>query len=174
MSWQDRLSESNDQFEYSYVSVDGTDCRIQEPTPFSSRWYSHKFSGPGLRYELGISHSKGYIVWLNGPFPCGAWPDLKIFKHRLEKCLLPGEKVVADNGYLHDRCVTPISVSESGKRVHSLMRARHETCNARLKYFNVLNYTFRHSIAQHGVVFHAVTKLVALSIKSDEPLFAIN
>jgi hypothetical protein len=31
-----------------HVSVDGTDFRIHEPSPFSPRWYSHKFKGAGL------------------------------------------------------------------------------------------------------------------------------
>ena len=36
------------------ISIDGTDCQIQEPTPFSPKWFSHKFNGPGIRYEVGI------------------------------------------------------------------------------------------------------------------------
>eukprot|EP00171_Calliarthron_tuberculosum_P023094 IDg23094t1 len=36
------------------VSVDGTDCQIAEPRPFNRGWYSHKFKGPGVRYEVGI------------------------------------------------------------------------------------------------------------------------
>ena len=37
------------------ASVDGTDFRIQDPVPFSEKWYSYKFKGPGLRYEVGLS-----------------------------------------------------------------------------------------------------------------------
>ena len=65
------------------MSVDGTDCRIREPSPFNPMWYSHKFSGPGLRYEVGVSIHEEGIVWINGPFPCGSWPDLKIARHCL-------------------------------------------------------------------------------------------
>ena len=39
------------------VSVDGVDFEIEEPYPYerewSRRWFSPKFKGPGLRYEVG-------------------------------------------------------------------------------------------------------------------------
>jgi hypothetical protein len=44
------------------VTVDGTDFRIYEPTPFSPMWYSHKYKGPGLRYEVALSIRGGDIV----------------------------------------------------------------------------------------------------------------
>ena len=34
-------------------SLDGTDFEIFEPEPFVS--FSHKFKGPGLRYEIDLS-----------------------------------------------------------------------------------------------------------------------
>ena len=71
------------------ISVDGTDCRICEPSPFSSKWYSHKFNGPGLRYEVAVSISTGHLVWAYGPFPCGSHPDISIFKLRLAEKLDP-------------------------------------------------------------------------------------
>ena len=36
------------------TSVDCTDCRIHEPTPFESKWYGHKFHGTGVRYKIAI------------------------------------------------------------------------------------------------------------------------
>ena len=59
------------------VTLDGTDCPINEPVPFNPKYYSHKFKGPGLKYELGICIQTGWICWWNGPFPCGN-PDLAI------------------------------------------------------------------------------------------------
>jgi hypothetical protein len=44
------------------VSVDGTDFQINEPTPFSKGYYSHKFNGPGLRYEIALNIMTGDIV----------------------------------------------------------------------------------------------------------------
>lgn len=63
-----------------HVSLDGTDFRIREPQPFNKKWYSHKFKGPGIRYEIGISIVEGDIVWAVGGVPCGEWSDLKIAK----------------------------------------------------------------------------------------------
>ena len=81
------------------MTVDGTDFRIQQPHPFNKKWYSHKFKGPGLRYEVAVCIQTGDVVWINGPFPCGKWPDLKIFQLRLKHMLGPEEKVEADDGY---------------------------------------------------------------------------
>jgi hypothetical protein len=48
-------------FEYCYmgdkrnenlISVDGIDYRIAKHTSFSTRWFSHKFCGPRLQYDI--------------------------------------------------------------------------------------------------------------------------
>jgi hypothetical protein len=44
----------------------------------------------------------GKIVSFNGPFECGSWPDLKIFRSRLKGMLSVGEKMIADCGYRGD------------------------------------------------------------------------
>jgi hypothetical protein len=36
-------------------SVDGRDFQIFEPEPFDSKWFSQKFKGPGLGYEIDLS-----------------------------------------------------------------------------------------------------------------------
>ena len=82
------------------MSVDGTDYKIREPTKFSPKWYSHKFRGPGLRYEIGLSIQTDTIAWTNGPFEAGQWSDLRIFREggpRSLKDRLPdGEHVKAE------------------------------------------------------------------------------
>jgi hypothetical protein len=35
-------------------SIDGTDCPIEEPQPFNQKYFSHKFHGAELKYEIGI------------------------------------------------------------------------------------------------------------------------
>ena len=79
-------------------SVDSNDFRINDPSPFNSKWYSHKFKGPGLRYEICISLS-GHIVWTNGPFPYGKYSHLKIFRRSLRGGLEKDEKIIADGTY---------------------------------------------------------------------------
>ena len=95
--WENRLI--NDTGNDALVTVDGTDFRIREPIPFNRKWYSNKFNGPALRYEVGVSINTGYIVWFNGPFPAGMMPDIKIFESNLKWKLNSGERVVADKGY---------------------------------------------------------------------------
>lgn len=154
-----------------YISVDGTDCRISEPSPFSPSWYSHKFHGAGLRYEIGLSISNSNIVWANGPFPCGDYPDVKIFKNYLAKRLAINERIVADKGYKNDRCF--YNIPNHPESFSSRIRARHETVNRRLKHFSVLGSMFRHDISLHSACFHAALNLTQLMISHSEPLFQI-
>lgn len=92
-----------DTHEDCLLSVDGVDFEIEEPYPYvrniSNVWYSHKFKGPGLRYEIAIAIKSGDIAWLNGPYPCGKHNDLALFKKSLCTFLEEGERVEADDGY---------------------------------------------------------------------------
>ena len=63
-------------------------------------WYSHKFKYSAVRYEVGLSILKGDIVWINGPFPAGLYPDINIFRENLKGALDEDERVVADDGYI--------------------------------------------------------------------------
>ncbi len=154
------------------VSVDGTDFRIFEPTPFNSKWYSHKFKGPGLRYEVGVCIVTGHVVWVNGPFPCGKYSDVKIFRLAMKRALLNGESVIADGGYTDERCEKNRQSRVVPKHLHSLARARHETVNRRFKQFSVLGTRFRHDKSLHSVCFHAVANLTQLMLSHGEPLFS--
>jgi hypothetical protein len=162
------------------VSIDCTDVEIQEPSPFHKRWYSHKFHGPGLRYEIGLSIDKGDIVWINGPFECGSWPDIRIFKFSLKSFLGKNERVEADNGYLGEDPMTVktpggISTAVDGRRrERTNIRARHETVNSRLKNFDILKQVYRHDLLDHADVFRAAIVLLQLSIENGEPLFQVN
>ncbi len=63
-------------------TIDGTDFRIQQKrvAKKGNAFGSHKYAGKSaLRYELGIDILKGNLVWVEGPYPAGAWPDIKIF-----------------------------------------------------------------------------------------------
>ena len=75
------------------VTVDGTDCKIQDPSPFQTKWYSHKHNGLGLHCELAVSVSLGHIGWANGPYPCGSFSDVKIYRQDLKEMLDGPEKV---------------------------------------------------------------------------------
>ena len=141
-----------------------------EPTPFSPKWYSHKFHGPGVRYEIGLCIRTGHIVWANGGVPCGQWSDLKLAQDAFVHCLQPGEKAVADGGYRDDRYFQKKNDDERNKRV----LARHETVNRRIKQFCCMTNTFRHALHLHPTFFHAVLHLTQLMIENGESLYSVD
>jgi len=161
------------------VSIDGVDFEIQEPTPRWKGWYNHKHNGPGLRYEVAVSLKRGDIVWVHGPFPCGMWPDVKIFKFGLKHWLDEGERVEADDGYIGQEpmaCKTPGGFSSRVEGVcgeRNRLRSRHETINKRLKDFEILKQRYRHERYDHAFVFRAVAILVQLAKQNGEPLFQL-
>lgn len=159
----------------THLSVDCTDCFIQQKGPLFS---SHKFKKKsGLRYEVAVGILSGEIKWINGPFNCGPWLDLTIFRHCLQTFLDIGERVEADDGYTGEApftCKVPIDVltrTEEQDAMQKRVQGRHETVNARLKVFKILEERYRHDITQHGYVFRAVAVIAQLSIKNGDPLF---
>lgn len=157
----------------SFCSKNGRDCCVQGPNPFNALWYSHKFHIAALRYELCVGHKCGNIVWVYGPFPCGSWPDTKVYKSRLMSKLTKHDLVVADRGYNHTTCTAPNNIASSHRHIRSQIRARHEVCSQRLKRFNILAHKFRHNIHLHGSVFHACAKITFIAIRDEEPLFEL-
>ena len=140
INFNKRLTDNN--FGYvCKVSIDGTDCPICEPSPFSPRWYSHKFHKAGLRYEVGICIETGEIVWVFGGYACGDWPDIEIARRGILNLIGRDEKVIADSGYRGDDRIFHKTGDNTSftARTRSLVRARHETVNDRLKAYAVLN-----------------------------------
>ena len=153
------------------VPVDGTDFCINEPKPFWPGCESFKFNGPDDHYDAALCICTGHIVWINGPNPCGQWPDLKIFRHALMGELLDGEKVEADLGYRGENLYINefnIFLSERGQRQKYLAHARHETVNKRFKQSNCLQRFFWHNLGKHGLVFQAVASITQLAIENGE------
>lgn len=131
-------------FHGCFISVDGTDMKIKEPSPFSSCWYSHKFKSSGLRYEIGVCLFSSQIAWINGPFPCGARNNQRMFKSNLRDRLWSSEKVVADGGYSGEKVLSFDELTSTDQRKFILLRAKHEALNGRLKCFGVLSQVVLH------------------------------
>jgi hypothetical protein len=172
IQWSNRLLGSRRRTHNT--TYDGTDCHIHEQRPFSGGWWSHKFNGPGVRYLIGISVSTSEIVDIKGPFPCGHWPDLKIFRQHVIPKLSQGEKVVADRGFrgepnfvtTKDNCESPAA----REKVNRLL-ARHESANKHFKDWKILSEKFRHDIKRHRTAFFAVAAMVQIELKTGYPLF---
>jgi len=175
--WNDRLPPDwqNSNFR-CWVSVDGTDFHVYETNPFDRHLKSHKFNGPGLRYEVAICIRTGHIVWINGPYKCGAFPDQKIFKEEgLLQSLLPGELILADGGYRGPNVNPKYNPFDHPFVIawKALVLARQETGNRRFKIFKALAKVFRSHHDKHGIVFRATATIVQTMIATNEPLFPI-
>jgi hypothetical protein len=161
------------------VSVDGTDFQICQPKPFSKAWYSYKYKKPGLRYEVAISIRNGDIVWINGPYEAGVWPDIEIFRDGIIHYLEVGEQVEADDGYTGEdpeHAKTPRGFTNNDERLalQSRVRSRQETVNKCLKQWACLKQIFRHDLEKHSGCFRAVAVITQLSIEHGEPLFGVD
>eukprot|EP00536_Pseudo-nitzschia_multiseries_P017516 jgi/Psemu1/225351/e_gw1.1596.9.1 len=162
-----------------FMSVDGTDCPVFEPWPFSKKMYSHKFNGPAVKYEVGVCLKTGWIVWINGPF-VGSKNDGTIFKEGLSNLLHDNEAVEVDRDYRgDDKMKLPdVGFTRIERKMKSNARAQHETVNGRLKIFNVVTLNFRHMkpnrqgmMQKHKICFEAVAVITQLKFASGETTF---
>ena len=153
-----------------FISIDGTDCPVFEPWPFSTKLYSHKLNGPGLKYEVGVCLATGRIVWINGPF-VGSKHDGTIFRNGLSPLLHDDEAVEVDRGYGGDnKMKTPsMGINSKERKMKSNARAQQEAVNGRLKQFNILTTHFRHMkpnregmMKKHGMCFNAVAVITQM------------
>ena len=166
----------HDSKEICLVTVDGTDFRINEPSPFSSKWCSQKFNGPALRYELCIAIKSGYIVAYHGPFPAGKYPDITIFRRKTKTALGTVEKAMADKGYRGDlKGFTPYdATNKKHKKEMALARSRHETINGRLKAWGALGQRFRHKLDKHHLIFRSIIVIEQIKIENGRPTFMVS
>ena len=155
-----------------FISVDGTDCPVFEPQPFSRSMFSQKFNGPGLKYEVAVCLKTGLMVWTNGPFE-GSTSDGTIFQQSLSGRLFDDEGVEVDRGYKGDDKMKPphMGGTSEKRKMKSNARAQQEAMNGRLKQFNVLAAHFRHMsggketmMARHGHCFDAVAVITHLKL----------
>lgn len=149
------------------VTVDGTDFRTYEPMPFDAGNCSHKFKGPGLRYEIAICIQTGWIVSFNGPYQAGRWSDLRIFRHYLQHMLDDDEMVCTDGGYRDGKqyCEAKSGRNNWMQRMQAKARSYHEAVNGILASWGILSDTFHHDRARHGIVALALVNISQLKIK---------
>ncbi len=160
------------------MSYDNRQHRLLHPAEGGRQEGSHKYAGKSaLRYELGIDILKGNLVWVEGPYPAGAWPDIKINLNSLASHLPPDKRVEANNDYVGHpdkiKCPNNDSNPERNLGMQSAARSRHETFNGRLKNWGILETTYRHNIGLHGRVFTACAVITQLCVANGEPLFEV-
>ena len=178
--WENRKIEDNGS--ESLVTVDGVDFRIREQqytvgTTGYRIWYSHKFNGAGLRYEIGVCIQTGDIVWVAGPFPPGDYPDVEIFQIGMMNYLDEGETVEADAGYGGDipvRTPDDFGGNIEWRRMKGRARACHETVNGAIKQYAIMNEVYRHSVHKHYSLMKAVCALVQSEIEEGNITFQVD
>ena len=170
--WENRLI--GDTGRAAKVTVDGTDFQTVEYRPFNRGRRSHKFNGPGLRYEVALSISNCDIVHINGPFRCGEWPDVRIARGNLHPRLRPNEYYLADAGYMGPGpAIRRNNLPRLRIPEFNALMARHETINRRFKEFAILGSTYRHAEEKHGEIFRCIAVLVQIDIEHGNLLFEI-
>jgi hypothetical protein len=127
-----------------------------------------------LRWEIALAIWSDNIVWVNGPYPCGKYADLKIFKEDLAHVLNHAkEKCIADGTYRH------FTVSQKGMGNHlwrkhkNRFRARQESVNSRIKVFNCFVNKWRHSHELHKHTMHVAIYLTQISIEYNPLMEAV-
>lgn len=167
--WENR--KDGDTGEDCLVTVDGKDFETDKQGNVKAFW-GHKFKNTGLRYELAFCIKTGHLVWINGPFPAGDWPDINIFRHGLKFMLDENERVEADDGYAGDDpklIKTPQGPrylrNDMERAAAALARSRQETGNRLFTKLEILNNRYTNDITTHGTVFRACAVLVQLSIE---------
>lgn len=180
IKWDPRLDSPG--HETFIITVDGTDCRLQEvkhPTlPVDKSYYSHKFRRGAVKYEVALSIFTAKCVWISGPHR-GAKHDLTIFREGLKAQIQPGKLVIADRGYTSSRpdermlsIPNPMD-SEELNNFKSRARLRQETFNGRLKNFKCLSETFCQGENKHKLAFEAVCVIVQYQMDNGSKIFDV-
>lgn len=177
IKWHDRLNDPNGP--KMIISVDGVDFKIWEPKNpcFNTdrTWFSKKFKAAGCRYEIAVDIWTSKIVWINGPYKCGSYPDVTIFQYGgLMNKIATGKKGIADRGYVgceEKLCMPSESAPLEVRRFMSRVRCRHETCNGRIKKFDSMVKTWTHGVEKHKIALEAVSVIVQYQFDNGAPLF---
>ena len=130
----------------------------------------------GLRYEIGLCIQTGDIVWVNGPYECGRWPDISIFRDSLLSHLGVNERVEADDGYVGEhpryiKCPAGFCNPEETLFMQQRVRNRQESVNNRFKFWEILKQVYRHDLLEHGSVLRAIAVITQIAINNGEKLF---
>ena len=174
--WSNRLR--GDRGKVRNATVDGTDCLIEEPTPFSTKWCSHKFNKAGSCYEIAACVQTGDTAFINGPCPVGRFNDIKTFRRKLKALLTSaGEMAEADAGCRGEPDVIKVPrdhMSRSDSRAKRRAGGRHETVNNCLKRHGCLRQKWRHRRNKHTKAFHAIAVITQIGFENGHRPWQVN
>lgn len=182
------------------ASIDCVHCAVNElRTSPNSKWFSHKFHGPGFSYEIAIDIHDDRCVWVSGPYPASSH-DITIFRggtsdskkkvkneanwkqDSLYFKVPKNKRLIGDSGYEGEPSKISTTMEDHTPEVKEFFaraKSRHETFNTRLKFFGILSGRFRHGKGEddkkklHKMCFEAACVLVQYSIELENPLMEI-
>jgi hypothetical protein len=110
----------------------------------------------------------GWIVFINGPFIAGSWPDLRIARSKLHHIIPKDEFYLADRGYRAQNTpgVTKDDIPEHERPKMNWLMARHETVNTRFKDWGILKHRFTLAEHRHRYIFYAIAVITQVEISS--------
>jgi hypothetical protein len=184
--WDDDI-EDNPFIPHHLLTVDGTHCMVMERQTRSlskdTKYYSHKFAGPGLSYEMALHLYECRIIHIRGPGK-GGKNDKTTFREELMGKIPAGSKGIADNGYIADDLRDSLAFSNNRlprhiRKLYQRAKARHETLYSRMKSFRVLAQKFRckhysDRDTKHKTCFEAVAVIVQYQFENGAPLFSVD
>lgn len=183
----------------AFLPIDTVHIRSQEfRCDPSSKWYSHKFNGPGASFEVVSDPIEGKIRWINGPKPASTH-DLTILrggqkgkrKHWNKNSLYfkmkalqqnQNVKLVGDSAYGGQPDVvttTQDAHKPATKNLFKRMKSMQETCFKRFKDFKVLDSRFRHGkgtdakLEKMQAAFEATAVLLQYDFENGHRLFEV-
>jgi hypothetical protein len=178
--WDNSLDDPDS--ELFIVSIDGTDCRTWEKKHpllnLDRKQCSVKFNHGAVKYLLAISVYRPKCVFISGPHR-GGMHDLVAFREEMKAKMPRGKLANVDRGFRSSRPdETMLSIPNAMDSVElnnfkSRSRLRHETFNGRIKFFNCLSDTFRHSTDIHKFAFEAVCVTVQYQMDNGSPIYAV-
>jgi hypothetical protein len=178
----------------TFLPVDCMHVRTQEfrCSP-SSKWYSHKFNGPGVSFEVVADPMEGKIRWINGPEPASIhdltflrggkkgqtkkWKRSSLYFHLPKSARLIGDS--AYEGQPDKVSTTKDAHKPATKKLFARMKSMQETCFKRFKDFRVLRESFRHGkstedkLAKIKSSFEAVAVLLQYDFENGARLFEV-
>jgi len=186
VKWNHDEFSDDDYFIY-LASVDGVDFNVWEKP--SERYNidnglcSFKSKHGALRYLVALSIWDSKAIYIHGPVKAGEVNDVQQFRLELKQRMLalpPDRLLILDKGYQTNdpdevrMFALPNPRDDEELRIFKVRaRMRHETFNGRLKFYKILQDTFRFDLLKHGDVFRAVCARVHYSMESGASLFDV-
>jgi hypothetical protein len=145
------------------MTINGTNFHIQQKGAARKRnlFGSHKYAAnSALCYKLGVDILAGNLVWVEGPYPTGAWNGINFLNSVLLHCLESGKHVEVNNSYVGHankiKCPQNNCNLAENLGMQGAARSCHEMLNKHLMSWSILEKVFRHDITCMGWFFTCV------------------